>query len=103
MTPSEQKLKHWCVTALVLVVVGIALAISGLRLESSAGLAFRVVFGLAAAVVVIGFYLVMFSEAMRTEHGVRNAASIVLFIVFPVGSAFLYYWWTRRVRARSAS
>lgn len=102
MTPSERNLKHWCVAALMLVVASMALAISGLRLESSFGMAFRLAFGLTAAVVVIGFYLVMFSEAMRAENGVRRAAGIALFIVFPIGSAFLYFWWTRYVRARGA-
>ena len=66
MTLSERRLKHWCIAALVLIAAGVALAMSGLRLESSIGMAFRMMFGLAAAVVVIGFYFAMFSEAMRT-------------------------------------
>lgn len=103
MTLSERSLKHWCVAAVVLVVAGLALSIIGVRLESSGGIAFRATFGVATAVVVIGFYFAMFSEAMRSENGVRSTASIVLFILFPIGSAFLYFWWTRYVRARSAS
>ena len=100
---SKKQLEYWFGAALVLVAAGVAFASAGIDLDSPAGLVFRAVFGLVAAIVVIGFYLSMFAEAVHSEVGVRKAASVTLFIAFPIGSAFLYYWWTRHVRNRSAS
>lgn len=96
MNLSDRQLRYWFSAALVLVVLGVAFATTGIEFDSPAGVVFRAVFGLVVAVVVIGFYFTMFAEAMRSEFGLRSAACVALFLVFPIGSAFLYYWWTRR-------
>jgi hypothetical protein len=102
LNPRERRLRYWFSAALLLLALGVAFATRGIDFDSPAGLVFRAVFGLVTAVVVIGFYFTMFAEAMRSEVGRRGAACVALFLVFPVGSAFLYYWWTRRLRNRGA-
>jgi divalent metal cation (Fe/Co/Zn/Cd) transporter len=82
----------------MLVILGMAFATTGIEFASPAWLVFRAVFGLVAAVVVVGFYVTMFVEAARNEAGLRNVSAVALFILFPIGSAFLYFWWTRHVR-----
>jgi uncharacterized membrane protein len=95
---SNKQLGRWFWAALVLVVLGLVFATTEIDFQSSFWLLFRAVFGLVAAVVVIGFYVAMFAEAARSEVGLKNACAVALFILLPIGSAFLYYWWTRYVR-----
>ncbi len=100
MILSEKQLSTWFVAALALLVCGVALAASGLPFASTAGLIFRAIFGFVTASVVIGFYAVMLLEGIRKEVGVYRASLIAFFLVIPIASAFLYYFWTRRKRSQ---
>jgi len=102
MKLGEQQLKCWFTAALVSVVAGIAFAVSSVAFDSPMGLIFRAVFGLVAAVIVIGFYFTMFAEAMHGGSGLRRGAAIALFLLFPIGSALIYYGWSRYVRNQGA-
>ena len=102
MNMNEKALNRWFIAALTLALLGVTLAAAGLEFTSMTGLVFIAVFGLVAAVVVIGFYFVMVAEGMRNKHGLNRTALVALFLVFPIGSAFLYYSLTRFWRNRAA-
>lgn len=93
MTVSDKLLGRWCTCAVVLVLVGIALASFGPKLESPVGVVFKILYGLIAASTVIGFYLYMLASCFRRERGWRKGVLVLLFLLFPVLFAFLYYWW----------
>jgi len=103
MTISDKLLGRWCIAAVALLLVGIVLANFGPRLDSPLGLGFRALYGLIAGVTVIGFYLYMLAICCGRERGWRKRVLILLFLLFPILFAFLYYWWTpTQGQARSA-
>jgi hypothetical protein len=96
-------LKRWFAAAVTLTIVTIALAYLHANFASSIAQAFEIAIVIACVVTVIGFYFVMFYEAVRERRGLAKAVLIVSFILFPVGSGLIYFWWTRYVQDRGVA
>jgi hypothetical protein len=92
MAVSETWLRRWYVFAVVLMLIGITLAIIDPKFDSMAAMAFRIIFGVVTAALVIGFNLLMFVVGCRREQRWRKGVLILLFLLLPVLFGFLYYW-----------
>jgi hypothetical protein len=92
MAVNETWLRRWYVIAVVLMLIGITLAIIDPKFDSMAATAFRIIFGVITAALVIGFNILMFVLCCRREQGWGKSVLILLFLIFPVLFGFLYYW-----------
>jgi hypothetical protein len=89
---SKKWLNRWCLSAAALTLIGIALASADLPLDTPGGIAFRILYGLIAAAVAIGFYLYMFAACLSYEQGWLKRVLVLGFLLLPILFAFVYYW-----------
>lgn len=100
MVNNEQNsnLRRWAIAAATLVGVVFALPTSVLKVlvtDPDTNILIRAVIAGILIVVILGFYLRMFFECAFSTDVRRRGAWLLLFVVIPIFSAFVYFFVTR--------
>jgi hypothetical protein len=97
----DTRLRWWAIIALVLIGTIYALPASILEIlvvRRDTNIIFRALIAGTLLVVILGFYLRMFFECAFSPGVYRRGGWLLLFILLPVFSGFVYFFVTRSRR-----
>jgi hypothetical protein len=98
MLKNDKVLAVWAIVALILIAIVYLLPESALRLltiEGSTNIALTITVDVVLFVIILGFYLRMFLECGFAQDVHRRGVWLLLFVLLPIFSAFIYFFVTR--------
>ena len=98
MPKNDKLLTVWAIVALILIAIVYLLPDSVLRLltiEGSTNIALTITVDIVLFAVILGFYLRMFFECGFAQDVHRRGVWLLLFVLLPIFSAFIYFFVTR--------